>query len=435
MVAVGRLYGSRAPLGLLGRAKSMMQGWAASPPSRSQSYSVTCVEGHRLQGQRTEGYQALRCPTCGEGIFVLPRSPLPEPQAPASTLRSRVAVAVEAFPEDDPFVLTDPPASVAANPDAAEPEAEIDWVDEIPPGPEEAATVEPPEPVVRAAPPSPARPSRKPGRPAAESSPPSPAPKRERAETPKPAILVADRPSFREWASRHRNALLVAAVLVLIVGTVTIRRRRLRLEELPRIAEIGRTEGLKKLDEGEFHAAKKLLGDAADAVEGLGGRYEGAESIRQGALEAAIFADLAPKGVDEIVEEAATSDPKEWPSRFATLYKGRSVILDPPVSGVPDPALPGSPYRVNYPIYFGRGPRPDGKGRIDLSGLRLFELAQPKVDEQKPFGARYASVELDLTSNEWVVTFGPESGVFITHPKALEVIDWGASEPPEEPAP
>ena len=413
----------------------MMQGWAAVPPTRAQSYSVSCAEGHRLQGQRTEGYQALRCPTCGEGIFVLPRSPLPEPPAPASTPRSRVAAAVEAFPEDEPFVLSDPPASVGAATESDEPEAEIDWVDEIPTEPEapEQPRPTPAAPARR----KPAGSAPKPGRPTAAQAPRPPASQRQadRPKVPEPAILVVERPTFREWASSRRNALLIAAVLILIVGTVTIRWRRQRLEELPQIAEIGRTEGLKKLDAGEFHAAKKLLADAADAVEGLGGRYEGAESIRQGALEAAIFADLAPKGIDEILEEAATSDPKEWPSRFAALYKGRSVILDPPITEVPDPARPDSSYQVNCPIYFGRGPRPDGKGRIDLAGFRLFELAQPKVEEQKPFGARYASVELDLTSNEWVVTFAPDSGVFITHPKALEAIDWGASEPREEAGP
>jgi hypothetical protein len=410
----------------------MMQGWAASPPSRSQSYSVSCAEGHRLHGHRTEGYQALRCPTCGEGIFVLPRSPLPEPQAPASTSRTRVTAAVEAFPDDDPIALTDPPASVGANDEADQPEAEIDWVDEIPAEPEAPELVEPPAPVAEPRP-TPARPSRKSEQPAA-APPPSPAASKPgRPKAPEPVVLVAERPSFGEWASRHRNALLIAAVLILIVGTVAIRRRRLRLEELPQIAEIGRTEGLKKLDEGEFPAAKKLLADAAEAVEGLGGRYEGAESIRQGALEAAIFADLAPKGIEEILEEAATSDPKEWPSRFATYYKGRSVILDPPVSDVPDPSRPGSRYEVNYTIYYGRGPRPGGKGRIDLTNFRLFELAQPKVNEQKPFGARYASIELDPTSNEWVVTFAPDSGAFITHQKALEAIDWGVSEPQEEP--
>jgi DNA-directed RNA polymerase subunit RPC12/RpoP len=402
----------------------MMQGWSAAPPSRPQSYSVACAEGHRLHGQRTEGYQALRCPTCGEGIFVLPRSPLPEPPAPASPSPSRVAAAFEAFPEDDPLVLTDPPPSMGAvtQADLDEPEAEIDWVDEVPTEPEAKPVVVSEAPVEPPRPRSP-RPSPKVGRPTGQ------------PKAPEPAIAVAIRPTLREWASAHRNALLVAGVVLLIVGAVGMRRHRQRLEDLPRIAEIGRAEGLKRLDSGEFHAAKKLLADADDAVKGLGGRYEGADAIHQGALEAAIFADLAPAGIDEILEEAATSDPAKWPSRFAAMYKGRSVIIDPPVLEVPNPAKPGSSYTVNYPLYFGRGPRPEGRGRIDLAGFRLFELSQPKLDEQKPFGARYASIELDLTTNEWVVTFEPESGVYITHTKALESINWSPSEAAEEPGP
>ena len=48
-----------------------------------QYFNVMCASGHRVRGERTEGYQALRCPACGDGVFVLPRSPLPEPVAPS----------------------------------------------------------------------------------------------------------------------------------------------------------------------------------------------------------------------------------------------------------------------------------------------------------------------------------------------------------------
>jgi hypothetical protein len=136
--------------------------------------------------------------------------------------------------------------------------------------------------------------------------------------------------------------------------------------------------------------------------------------------------------MDEILEEAHTCEPDRWPSKFSSLYKGRSVILDPVVSEVPDPAKPGSTYKVNYPLYFGRGPKPEGRGRIDLTGFRLFELAQPRVDEQKPFGARYKSISYDLATLQWVITFEPDSGVFITHPRALEAINWPTSRPAEE---
>jgi hypothetical protein len=412
----------------------MMQGWSGAPASRPQSYSVACAEGHRLQGQRTEGYQALRCPTCGEGIFVLPRSPLPIPPAPASSARQAIAQSVEAFPEDDPLVLSDPPiaSSTHEQADLEVAEAEIDWVDEIAPEVVVKTGVKPPAPVAKPRPkasptaPNPARPTPVP----AKANRPAPKPTPDR-----PTILIETSPTLFEWASSHRNALLVVAVLILIMGAIGMRLRRQRLEELPQIAETGQTEGMKKLDAGEFFVAKKLLRDASDAVDALGGQYEGADEIRQGALEAAIFADLAPSGIDEILEEAATGDPSKWPSKFASMYKGRSVILDPPIAEVPDPAKPGSSYKVNYPLYFGRGPKPEGRGRIDLTGFRLFELSQPKVDEQKPFGARYASIELDTITSQWVVTFEPDSGVFITHPRALEAINWPSSDPVEEDKP
>ncbi len=398
-----------------------MQVWAGPPPTRAQSYNVACAEGHRLQGQRTEGYQALRCPTCGDGIFVLPLSPLPEPPFLASPARSRRPVPEAAF-EDDPLVLSDPPLADLGDGDgeSAEAEVEIDWVDE--------PAAPPAGPVDEAGP----RPS--PG-------PPAPAPRPAAArpkvvKPPAPVVAAVARPRFSEWAWRHRNALLSAGVVLLIVAAVAVRRHRQRLEELPRIAEIGRAEGLKRLDAGDFHTAKKLLADAASAVGSLGDGYEGAEAIRQGAREAAIFADLAPESLERILEEAATyRGVEKWSAHFASFYRGRSIILETTVAAVPDPNRPGSAYRVDYQVYSGRGPKPDAKARLDLAGFRLFELSEPKLGESKLFGARLASLELDLAANEWVFTLEPDSGAYITHPKALEAIGWPQFEGPEEARP
>ena len=138
----------------------------------------------------------------------------------------------------------------------------------------------------------------------------------------------------------------------------------------------------------------------ADAVDGLGGRFEGADSIRQGALEAAIFADRASKGIAEIVEEAATGDSKQWPSTFASLYKGRSVIIEAPISANSRPDRQGSSYQITYPIYFGEGTKPGRQRANRPDRLQALELAQPKLDEMQLFGARYTSVEMDTTSGE-----------------------------------
>src|SRR6516164_8534156 len=104
---MGKAAGSEGdPLKFLGRAKRFLQDLATEPPGRVQYFNVRCASGHRVRGERTEGYQALRCPACGEGIFVLPRSPLPEPVAPARSSGRKVAAG--GWVDEGPVELTDP---------------------------------------------------------------------------------------------------------------------------------------------------------------------------------------------------------------------------------------------------------------------------------------------------------------------------------------
>ncbi len=406
----------------------MMRGWVGPAPVAAMPYSVSCVNGHRLRGFRTEGYQALRCPSCGEAMFILPRSPLPEPPVPTSTTpnRTRDAQAVlDAFPVDDsPHALVDPPAWPTPEPPPAvgtsEDVADIDWVDEVTPPPPPSS-----EPAPASAPtarPIQARPKPRPAAP--------------KAPAPEPVVAPVPRLTWREWASKHRNPLLAVGLVLLVLGAVSVRRRRQRQEELPRIAEIGRTEGFRKLDSGDFFAAKKILADASAAVDAMGGRFEGADAIRQAAREAAILTDLVPRSLEELVEEAATyRDLAGWSAHFASMYRGRSILLETTITAVPDPSKPGSSYGDAYRILAGPGPKPTAKGRIDYEGFELFDLSQPKVGEIKLFGARLDTLEFDLASNLWVLTLEPDSGAFVTHPRALEAIHWPAGEPVEEPRP
>src|SRR6516164_4830587 len=107
---MGKAAGSEGdPLKFLGRAKRFLQDLATEPPGRVQYFNVRCASGHRVRGERTEGYQALRCPACGEGVFVLPSSPLPEPVAPARPAEPRLEAARfdEMRVEEGPVELTD----------------------------------------------------------------------------------------------------------------------------------------------------------------------------------------------------------------------------------------------------------------------------------------------------------------------------------------
>ena len=93
---------------------------------------------------------------------------------------------------------------------------------------------------------------------------------------------------------------------------------------------------------------------------------------------------------------------------------------------VPDASGQGR-YELDYLVL------PDGEGklfrtgRIDTAGFRLFDLAQPKVGDRVTFGARLASFTYDEQAKEWRIALEPDSGVFMTHPKALEALGWPAS--------
>ena len=108
----------------LGRAKKFLQDLGTEAPSKTQTFNLACASGHRVRGERTEGYQALRCPSCGEGVFVLPRSPLPEPvaHAKASGSRGRYGRPGSPWADEGPVELHDGGAAGEG--------AEIIWDDE-----------------------------------------------------------------------------------------------------------------------------------------------------------------------------------------------------------------------------------------------------------------------------------------------------------------
>lgn len=424
-------------MNLLKRTRRLLQGLSSAAPAKAQYYSVTCPEGHRLRGERTEGYQALRCPTCGEGIFVLPRSPLPEPVSKETPREPRkVSAPLASEREDAPVAFSDPVVVLPSGNDL-DVDGEIEWVDE---GLEESSTGGAGEGRDQRPPEARPKPSAKSGKsrkdvpvPDRDERPADKAPTRPRgaapAATPRkpvperavPVIVQTPRERLVRWAIRRRHPLIFLAVGLLVVGTVGYRLWRSRFQELPRIAELGRVEGLVALDSGKFDSAEQLLSEANRAVESLGGAVEGAVEIRQGAKEAAIITSLVPDSLESILANAS-ADPKEWASRFGTLYKGRTIICDVHITAVPDASGAGG-YEIDYRIF----PATEGSkrvGRISLSGFKLLEDPPRKLGDRVVFGARLASFALETESNEWVVGLEPESGVFMTHTKALQALGW-----------
>ncbi len=389
----------------------MLQGGDGPESSEPQYYRITCPNGHALRGLRTEGFQALRCPSCGEGVFILPVSPLPEPPAPAERVPKRTrperSEAGNAGWDEGPIPLENAPIATAA---AAEEDLdEIEWED---------ATADP------APGPPQAFPEDAPPRPSAR---PRPAPPRQREEIgpappPRPLVPVAPKASLRDWAYDHRHRLVFAGVLALFLLTVaTVWRRRL-LEDAPRAIELAQEKGIELLEAGKFDEANLLLSKGARAVDAIGGAHQGAAAVRQAAAEAALFVNLGRSSLESLVDEAGRFDPPaSWPAEFKRLYAGQAVILEGRVSNQDRPS-DTSP-RLDLRVMTGDGPRPVRTGRIDISKLTLFSGTPPKPGDRVLFGGRLEALTLG-SDGDWVFRFEPESAVAITHTRALTAIGW-----------
>ncbi|MDG3002934.1 hypothetical protein [Paludisphaera mucosa] len=406
----------------------MIKGLATPPEADVQYYNVVCPLGHRVRGQRTEGYQALRCPACGEGVFVLPISPLPDPGPRvdvASGRRSVEPTGVARVVEEGPIELHDPgEATVEMADSIPHPDAEISWEDDVAPS---RTTERPAGPA-----PAPRRPAkgRPPGRDAAPVE-------RERETTPRGGGRRADvrQPVVAiETRSRRRSGWkpvwVFALVAMVVIGTVSLRVWRTRRQELPRVAELGRVEGIPALEAGDFDRAYQILAPAKQAVDSLGGEVEGADRIRQAADEAGLYVNLATAGLEELLDQAARSDPKKWATQFDDQYRGRGVLFDTRIKAAPDSAE--KRYEIDYVVlptedagsFRAGGARPERSARVDFQDFELFELAQPKVGDHVVFGARLAAVEFDSGSNAWVVRLEPKSGLFVQFHKALQALGW-----------
>lgn len=418
---------------LLGRARGFFKGLSTPPVDRVQYYSVVCPEGHRVRGQRTEGYQAIRCPACGEGVFVLPSSTLPEPEPPPRSTARRTAVRRPVV-DEQPLELTDP---VEVTVDVADAEdrsadAEIIWDDEEKDAAQEATATAPPEAPRKPPSPTPDRKRPRPEvrpvdrpeagtrRPERSSRPPAP---REVKEAPAPAFSESQAVARRRTRPISRPVLIFGGLILLVVASFTTRTWRARRHQLPEVAAIGRIEGIPALEAGKFDKAYQLLAPARDAVDSLGGDVEGAEEIRHAADEAGILVDLLSDSLETLLEDAARTSPQDWASRFEDLYKGRSVIIDATVVSSPD-SPGGGRYELDYLVL------PPGEGaagrfaRLDVSDLQTFNLARPKVGDHVVFGARLAAFQYDSERESFVIRFDPKSGVPMRYTRALESLGW-----------
>jgi hypothetical protein len=217
--------------------------------------------------------------------------------------------------------------------------------------------------------------------------------------------------------------LLFLAILAVAGATTAYRMHRQRLERLPHEAETSFEEGVEALDKGEFDVARQKLARAASAFAQLGSSDERAAPAAQLSREAAIYADLCPRSLEELIDEAGRTEPADWPRRFEVNYRGRAIIVDDVLVDDPLPGGAGqAPLQLSYRILLGRGPQASRTGRIDVTGLKLFDDRARQDGESVLFGARLESVTLE--GNVWIVRLDPDSGVLMSRFEPLKLLGW-----------
>lgn len=430
---------------MFGRQSNRNRARTGNDPGRPQYYSVVCPDGHRLRGLRTEGYQAVRCPTCGAGMFVLPSSPLPDPPAAPEGAARRTAKVGASVKRAAP-ALDEPPIQYVEADALPEPDdhVEIVWLDQ-PGGPPRPLTDHDIPDEYRQSPPTDGdeersdHSNRKPKKraqaasPSAETAEPAPA-TRPQGRTRRPAetvptvppegaaTLVVPKPPLLARIRRHGIATAVVGATVLVSATVAYRVWRNDLDRLPQVADTNFNRGKEALSRGEFDGAKQMLATAANAFERLGGKDERTPEAQQLAREAAIYADQSSKSPKEILDDAALTPPADWPRRFEIHYQGRSVIIASSIEDLPGAGVSDGGYKLALEVYGGRGPTPARTASFDLSGFKLFESRQHAVGDPVIFGARLDALE--YRDGEWKFRFQPNSGVLITDFDALKATGW-----------
>lgn len=438
--------------------RNQRRGNKLAQTAESINFEARCPSGHLITGQRQEKFQAIRCPECSEGIFVLPTSwlPVPPSSSPGKVVKLSQFGKAELLPSkvgdydgddgDEELVEMDnqhgSDRGSGLQLSEYETQAEADESDLS----EDPAASYPVEPGREVNADELARIAREDLR--KNKAQPKQDRRARRDQSAKSAVkkTQADDNSddqvdqMEEDFSPDEQRLplfkrvgtktwIMLGVTVVISLTIYFQIRQRHREKLPQLAQLGRTQGMELLKSGKFDEAKKILADAASAYAEMNDRTEVAREIQQASREAAILADLVGRPLEEILDRYAAGG--EGKAEFESLEKDRSIIIESRITSTPDN---GGVYDIDYRIAVGPGPdsaRP--LGRLDLSSLILLKNLKPELGDQLLIGLRIQGFE--LTDSQWLVKVDPQSGVLMTNWDALATIGWPVSDRPGSDAP
>jgi hypothetical protein len=417
--------------------KSRARGRAGEPVA-AMRFEARCPAGHEITGQRTESFQAVRCPECGDGIFIGPTSWLPVPPAasrfeliPLGSIRDVSASAksgpaspgqveaidgdsddtIDAIPlkgadrySDDPgqgLPVNDPAANFDVVP--TRDIADGDFQKLIDKDADRRATE--------------ARDRQKQDQKRNSEEKPRHAPGPESEDDSgefeieaAPRIPLHRRIGTRVW--------VILGVILIIGLTIRVQIRQNYRDRIPEIVKKARTDGLTSLDAGHFDEAKQILTEGSEAFDYLRDDSDDAQAVRQAAKEASILADLVGRPLDEIIDRFAAGEAGK--ADFRTLEKGRSIVVEARVTGTPDM---GEGYDLDFRVPVGPGPTPARPlGKLDVKNLELLTNLKPNLGETVLIGVRLS--DLELIDGVWSIRLDPKSGVLMTRWAALQAIGW-----------
>jgi hypothetical protein len=167
------------------------------------------------------------------------------------------------------------------------------------------------------------------------------------------------------------------------------------------------SEGKFQLARAELEAARQLAARQAQALTPEEHRH-----LAQLHRQAALLTDNLDLSLQQILEQAATTDAQEWQAQFTRRYRGRAVVFD----GVLRRDLGGQVRMLDYFLFVKNEPV-----RLEWQELRLLAPLPLQEPQRLLFGARLASARRE-DRGMWVVRFEPDSGVLITDPGAAAAV-------------
>lgn len=398
---------------LVERLRAWTGGKKTDPPHQlSVPFAIACECGEVQTGLRQAHFQVLMCPRCQNSVWVAARSPWPAPRVIKPSRVPTPTTAAEAAARSTGTVPASPP---------------------FPNSPAKGATSQSPPPVSRGT--------------AAPAGAWGLAPTRWMLAWSRLVdALRRWRTAWVNWWTRPRLVAVLGLMVVLATGWwswTTARQAR-----FARQLESSLAAGRKAFAAGDLAAAESALATAGQAARGLGGQTPPERWALQLEREIALWTNLAPNPLEELLLNPQMSDrdrQQDWVAKFQEEYGGRTLIFDIWVEkrlaavepADPGPAdNPGEPGVVveaeMLPVVVASWNLSVGRTRVALDLANQPLLIDLPLNEPRRVicGARLVGIRPPTVADRpWLIELDPKSFALLTQVGPFRLQGWPADDP------